>query len=133
MQSFAPSHPQQGALYFKVTDAKTKKSVACIWDIESHTGGDMRVINFSKGCDYMIHDTQYTDEEYYSNKMIVQGFGHSTYNMAVENAAKAGVGTLIPFHYNPNHTDEKLDEIFNNMKDKSVLRFMAKEGMTVEI
>jgi len=82
MQAFAPSHPQQGALYYRVRDIETGKSVACIWDNESKIGGDKAVINFSKGADVMIHDTQYTREEYESDKMIVQGFGHSTYEMA---------------------------------------------------
>ncbi|MDR1949323.1 MAG: hypothetical protein LBQ38_08025 [Spirochaetaceae bacterium] len=110
MQAFAPSHPQQGALYFKVIDPADGTSVACIWDIESHIGGDARVINFAQGADVMIHDAQYTDEEYRSRTVPVQGFGHSTFAMAAENAAAAGVKHLILFHYNPRHTDEFLDQ-----------------------
>ena len=136
MQSFAPSHPQQGAVYYRITDVETKKSLACIWDLESRRGGDQRVIAFSKGADVMIHDTQYTDEEYDSDKMIVQGFGHSTYTMAVENAKLAGVKTLIGFHYNPVHTDEKLKSIAQDIinKTKNHLEFMlSKEGLSLDI
>jgi len=118
MKSFAPSHPQQGCLYYRITDVETKKSAACIWDIESRRGGDQRVIAFSKDADIMIHDTQYTDEEYDSDKMIVQGFGHSTYTMAVENALKANVKMLVGFHYNPAHTDQKLIEISGEINKK---------------
>ena len=105
-----PSHPQQGAVYYKVTDVETGKSFAAIWDLESHPGGDQRVIAFSKGVDLMAHDTMYTDEEYNSEKMVVQGFGHSTYSMAIDNAHKSGAKKLLCMHYNPDHTDSFLDE-----------------------
>ena len=136
MQSFAPAHPQQGCIYYRVTDVLENglgKSVVCAWDIESRKGGDQRLINFSKGADVMIHDTQYTDEEYYSDKMIVQGFGHSTFSMGLENAELAGVKTLIPFHYNPAHTDEMLDKIFAGLKSKKVTVVPSAEGLTVEL
>jgi ribonuclease BN (tRNA processing enzyme) len=110
MQAFAPSHPQQGAIYYRVTNPEGK-SVACIWDNESKIGGDQAVIAFSKGADVMIHDTQYTDEEYSNQKMVVQGFGHSTYTMALDNAKQAGVGQLVGTHFNPTHSDDKLDTI----------------------
>ena len=134
MQSFAPSHPQQGSIYYRITDMETQKSVACIWDIESRKGGDQRVIAFSKGADIMIHDTQYTNEEYDSDKMIVQGFGHSTFEMAIENAEGAGVKSLYGFHFNPPHTDEKLSLIEKQYKNTSEIEFnLAKEGLTIEI
>jgi ribonuclease BN (tRNA processing enzyme) len=105
MQSYTPSHPQQGALYYLVIDPDDGSSIACIWDIESHIGGDVRAINFIQGADVLIHDTQYTEEEYASEKAPVQGFGHSTYAMAVKNAERAKVKNLIGFHYNPRHSD----------------------------
>jgi ribonuclease BN (tRNA processing enzyme) len=135
MQAFAPSHPQQGSIYYKVTDPDTNKSVACIWDIESRRGGDQRVISFAKDAEIMIHDTQYTDEEYDSDKMVVQGFGHSTYSMAVENAVKAGVKkALIPFHYSPTHTDDMLDKITSDYKGrKDIYVYPSRENMVIDI
>jgi ribonuclease BN (tRNA processing enzyme) len=137
MHSYAPSHPQQGAIYYRITDPDTKKSVACIWDLESRRGGDQRVIQFSKDVDIMIHDTQYTDEEYYSDKVIVQGFGHSTYTMAIENALAANVKILVPFHYNPNHTDEFLNEYINQLIlsqiDGGVNIIPSKERLVIEL
>ena len=133
MQAFSPSHPQQGALYFRVKDCETQKSVACIWDNESKIGGDKAVINFAKDADVMIHDTQYTSEEYVSDKMIVQGFGHSTYDMALDNAQQAGVKKLMCLHYNPAHTDQKLDEIAAGIKQNGVVVAFAREGMEIEV
>jgi ribonuclease BN (tRNA processing enzyme) len=131
MQAFAPSHPQQGAVYYRISDPDTSASVACISDIESRYGGDQRVITFAKDALAMIHDTQYTDEEYQSEKMVVQGFGHSTYSMAVDNAVKAGVKRLIPFHYNPSHTDQKLDEIMASIDSKGLEITPAQEGLQI--
>jgi ribonuclease BN (tRNA processing enzyme) len=111
MQSYAPSHPQQGSLYFKITDIASNTIVVCAWDLESKTGGDKALVNFAKGCHVMIHDTQYTTEEYNSSKMVVQGFGHSTYDMALENACQSGAKKLICTHYNPTHTDIFLTEV----------------------
>jgi phosphoribosyl 1,2-cyclic phosphodiesterase len=130
MQAYAPSHPQQGATYYRVTEKSSGKSVACIWDNESKIGGDKAVINFSKNCDTMIHDTQYTQEEYESEKMIVQGYGHSTYQMAIFNADLAGAKKLIGTHFNPAHDDKKLDYIQAQFNDLIVL---AQEGMEIEV
>jgi phosphoribosyl 1,2-cyclic phosphodiesterase len=139
MQAYAPSHPQQGATYYRVTETSTGKSVACIWDNESKVGGDKAVINFSKNCDVLIHDTQYTQEEYESDKMIVQGYGHSTYDMAIENAKQAGVHKLVCTHFNPAHSDEKLDEIQEKLMGEYISFgeglpiVLAQEGMEIEV
>ena len=140
MQSYAPSHPQQGAIYYIITDIETQKRVACIWDLESKQGGDKAVINFTKGCDIMIHDTQYTHDEYNDDQMIVQGFGHSTYEMAIENARQAEIkDKLICTHYNTTHSDKQLSNIqaeCNLIKKNENLPFkiiLAMEGMEIKL
>lgn len=133
MQSYAPSHPQQGAVYYRITELSSGKSVACIWDLESHYGGDKRVISFAKDCDIMIHDTQYTDEEYNNEKMVVQGFGHSTYTMAIDNATQANAKKLVCMHYNPNHTDSMLDKLSETVRSDNLEIVFSKENMIIEI
>lgn len=136
MQAFAPSHPQQGSIYYKITDCETQKSVACIWDLESHAGGDRRVIQFSKGVDVMIHDTQYTSDEYNSTDMVVQGFGHSSYEMAIENAVQSDIKkALLCIHYNPSHSDDKLDSIHKELskKEYDFDIVMSYEGLEYEV
>lgn len=59
-----------------------------------------------KGVDLLIHDAQYTEEEYASRV----GWGHSTLRQAVRLASQAGVKTLVTFHHDPEHSDEMLDE-----------------------
>ena len=55
--------------------------------------------------DLLIHDAQYTDEEY-ENRV---GWGHSTLNHALDFAELAQVGRLITFHHEPNHSDGQID------------------------
>jgi ribonuclease BN (tRNA processing enzyme) len=132
MHALSPSHPQQGAHYYKIIDPADKTAIACVWDIESHVGGDVRVINFARGADVLIHDTQYTVEEYESTANPVQGYGHSTYRMAIENAEKAGAKRLITFHYSPRHNDEKLDKIAAQYEGALPFEFiMSYEGLSI--
>ncbi|MDR3276822.1 MAG: MBL fold metallo-hydrolase [Treponema sp.] len=129
LRAFAPSHPRQGALYYRITDPGDGSSIACIWDIESHIGGDVRVIKFVKDASLMIHDTQYTDEEYTGRESPVQGFGHSSYSMALDNAQQAGVKNLVAFHYNPRHSDAFLDRVAERYPEL----IMAREGLSISL
>ncbi|MBI3536634.1 MAG: MBL fold metallo-hydrolase [Chloroflexi bacterium] len=56
--------------------------------------------------DLLIHDAQFSDAEY-SPRI---GWGHSTYDHAVAFAKLARVKTLLPFHFDPGHTDDVLDQ-----------------------
>jgi phosphoribosyl 1,2-cyclic phosphodiesterase len=146
MRAFVPSHPAEGAVYYRVTDPQTGRSAVCAWDLESHIGGDKRVIAFARGADVLIHDSQYTDDEYRAGKM---GWGHSTYEYVLDAALKAGVRKLALFHHDPNSNDELLDrrEVEYRAKIKPPAAsgllaradaarlpavVMAREGMTLE-
>ena len=59
-----------------------------------------------ENADLLIHDAQYTDEEYEARV----GWGHSTLSQTVSLAAQADVKTLVTFHHDPEHTDEMLDQ-----------------------
>jgi phosphoribosyl 1,2-cyclic phosphodiesterase len=62
------------------------------------------------GVDLLIHDAQYTDEEY--ERYL--GWGHSTYRHAFEFAAQVGAKQIVPFHHDPSHDDEMLDRLHEN-------------------
>jgi ribonuclease BN (tRNA processing enzyme) len=55
--------------------------------------------NLAAGADLLIHDAQYTDEEY----ACCVGRGHSTYRHALEFASRVGAKQLILFHHDPSH------------------------------
>jgi CheY-like chemotaxis protein/phosphoribosyl 1,2-cyclic phosphodiesterase len=63
--------------------------------------GDRRHARFMAGAGLVIHDAQYTPEEYPSKKT----WGHSTYEYAVGLATAAGVQRLALTHHDPTHDD----------------------------
>ena len=66
-------------------------------------------MSVASGVDTLIHDSQYTDEEY--KERI--GWGHSSMKQAIEFARIAEVGHLVPFHYDPTHGDDELEKMLN--------------------
>jgi phosphoribosyl 1,2-cyclic phosphodiesterase len=66
---------------------------------------DERLVDFARGADMLIHDSQYTPEEYPSRV----GWGHNIPEVAVDTAIHAGVKRLVLFHHDPEHTDAQLD------------------------
>ena len=56
--------------------------------------------------DLLIHDAQYTEEEYQARV----GWGHSSLGQTVALASQADVKTLVTFHHDPEHSDDMLDE-----------------------
>jgi ribonuclease BN (tRNA processing enzyme) len=134
MRAFAPSHPRNGALYYRVTDPDTKRSVVTAWDIESHWQGDQRLAAFADGTDIIIHDATYTNDEYNSRNAPVQGFGHSSYEMALADARLAGARCLVAIHYNPTHTDAFLDQQAATLSALATPKtILAREGMALTI
>jgi CheY-like chemotaxis protein len=69
--------------------------------------GDRRHCRFMAGAGLVIHDAQYTPEEYRSRK----NWGHSTYEYAVGLAAAAGVRQLALTHHDPTHDDAFVEAI----------------------
>ncbi len=67
----------------------------------------LKLVEFLEGCDVLILDAQYTDEEY--QKHI--GWGHGSLSRVVSVALEAKVQKLILFHHDPMHDDEKIDEM----------------------
>jgi len=92
-------------------------------------GENEKIVSFLKGADILIHDAQYTQDEY--SRHI--GWGHASCGHAVETAQAAGAGKLVFFHHDPVHTDSQLLQIeksyANNIPAQII---MAKEGMVLE-
>jgi phosphoribosyl 1,2-cyclic phosphodiesterase len=92
-----------------------------------------KLLRFFQSADVLIHDTQYTAEEYEKHL----GWGHSSYERAINNANKAKVKKLIMFHHDPNRTDEQLLQLEKNYQKRiagktSMQIMMAREGLVIE-
>jgi ribonuclease BN (tRNA processing enzyme) len=88
--------------------------------------------SLAAGADLLIHDAQYTREEYQSRV----GWGHSSIPDAYTFAAMTGVKQLVPFHHDPGHSDTDLDHMFRQQLHTKRLPFIVTpgaEGMTFEL
>jgi ribonuclease BN (tRNA processing enzyme) len=88
-----------------------------------------KIVSFLRGADIVIHDAQYTQDEYPRHI----GWGHSSCEHAAETARAAGAGKLVFFHYDPAYTDSKLEQIEKSYANRIPAPVvMAREGMVLE-
>ena len=87
-----------------------------------------KIIRFFSGADVLIHDTQFTAEEFAKHL----GWGHSSYDDAIESAVNAGVRKLVFFHHDPNRSDDQLDAMMKRYKNEKLELIMAREGQVIE-
>lgn len=125
------SHAKDGVMIYKI--AYKDKSVVYATDKEGFVGGDKKLAAFAKDADLLIHDSQYTTDEYMSPAFSKQGFGHSTFDMALEAFSQSHAKKLAFFHLDPNYTDEMLFEIENHYNNICENSFIAKEGQEINL
>ncbi|HEX2718921.1 MAG TPA: MBL fold metallo-hydrolase [Gemmatimonadaceae bacterium] len=102
---------------------------------DSPKGWRSRLVKFIEGATVLVHDSMYTREEYDHHR----GWGHSTYDDAVDLALDAGVERLVLFHHKPERTDEDVDRrieecraIVTRRKGKLEI-VAAAEGLTLTV
>ena len=98
-------------------------------DIEHGEAVNEDIVAFAKNADLLIHEAQYTDEELINHR----GWGHSSYNQAIEVAERAGVKQLVMTHHDPDHDDEFLKGIEKQCQARFQNCSLAREGMTIDV
>jgi len=93
-----------------------------------------KILKFFEGADVLIHDSQYTQKEYEAGKV---GWGHSSYEHAINSGHKAKVKNLVLFHHDPNRSDDQLEELEQQyrakIKGKTPMQItMARDGLCLE-
>jgi phosphoribosyl 1,2-cyclic phosphodiesterase len=86
----------------------------------------------AEGVDLLIHDTQYTEDEY-RNRI---GFGHSSIKHAFQFAHLSSVKHFAPFHHDPTHNDDTLDRMFEQTVGEMQPSYKvtpSREGMVIAI
>jgi phosphoribosyl 1,2-cyclic phosphodiesterase len=68
---------------------------------------ERKVVEFLRGTDVLVLDSQYDAEEYQSHT----GWGHGCVDDAVALGLKAGTRKLVLFHHDPDHDDAKIDRM----------------------
>lgn len=117
------------------------RTLAYLTDHEPALGGDLSEMpeewisgfEIARDADVLIHDCQYTPEEYADRV----GFGHSSTDHVAVFAERAGVDRVILFHHDPMHTDDELDTIRGRVIDLLGVDgdrvALAADGMTLEV
>jgi len=110
------SHPNSGSGYRLEED---EKSFVFLTDNELgfiHQYGHTleEYAKFSENADLLIHDCEYTDEDY----NFKREWGHSCISQVVDMARSAKVKKLGLFHHNQDRRDEDVDLIVKKVSEK---------------
>jgi phosphoribosyl 1,2-cyclic phosphodiesterase len=92
------------------------------------------VLELCDGADLVIHDAQYTTEEFPEKYY----WGHCTLDYAVFVASQAGAKRLALFHHDPSHDDEKVDSMLEQARARAANTGLdevvaAYEGLTIQL
>lgn len=82
------------------------------------------LLQFLRGSDVLILDSQYTDQEYTTHI----GWGHGSISTAVSLALTAEVQTLLLFHHDPSHDDKMVDTMVQSARELA-----TKSGSHLEV
>jgi phosphoribosyl 1,2-cyclic phosphodiesterase len=94
-----------------------------VTDLRWLSGSDL-----ANGADILLHDAQYTSEEYPDRV----GWGHSAMEDTLKYAALTGVKHLLLTHHDPMHSDALLNELYRHLKATASYPFsyeLAVEGL----
>lgn len=114
------------------------RSLAYLTDHEPALSVDLAMVppewvsgfEVAEGADVLIHDCQYTEEEYPNRA----GFGHSSTEHVASFARLAGARKLLLFHHDPNHTDEDLEALCERVRElwNDGIVELAREGDEID-
>lgn len=109
-------------------------SVVFATDTEHYSVVDPRLARLARGADVLIHDAQYTAEEYAGHVGMPRlGWGHSTVEAAVAQARASGVGRLVLFHHDPDRDDAGVAALEARARAGFAESVAAREGMVIEL
>jgi len=131
VESLLLDHPN-GVLGYRVTAGG--KVVVYATDTEHGARVDRRIVEFARGADLLVHDAQYTDAEYLGHDGPSKvGWGHSTWEQAVEVANRAQVARVALFHHDPNRVDRGVATLEALAASRHAGAFAAREGAVVRL
>ncbi|MGO8947027.1 MAG: MBL fold metallo-hydrolase [Ktedonobacterales bacterium] len=134
---YSKFHPREGTLIYRVT--ADSRSLVFATDVEIGALEDdwgnqarQRYLHFIQGADVLVHDAQYSEEDYTGVDMApTRGYGHSTPVMAARVARKAAVERLILFHHDPGYTDADIHLLEQAARQVFPATTAAREGTEI--
>jgi phosphoribosyl 1,2-cyclic phosphodiesterase len=125
-KSFA--HPRNGVYIYRLE--YHGRAMVFASDTEGYVDTDQRLVSFARGADLIVHDAQYSAEDYARSR---QGWGHSTPQMAAEVARQSGAGRLVLFHHEPRHDDAMIAALECEAQRIFPNTVAAYEGLTIDL
>lgn len=122
-----PLHHPQGVTGFRIEGPS--RTIVIATDHETDPNADEALATFAAGADVLIHDAQYLPAEY---PMRI-GWGHSTWEHAVEAADRAGVAELVLTSHDPDHSDDDIDGIVAAAEERFPNVTGGTEGMKLPL
>jgi len=118
------NHPG-GSFGYRLED--NEKCLVVCTDIEHGNSVKPDIVEFCKNADLLVHEAQYTREELQTHR----GWGHSSYEQAIEVAERAGVKKLAITHHDPEHNDAFLAKIERECQKRYPNCVLARDGMEI--
>jgi ribonuclease BN (tRNA processing enzyme) len=95
---------------------------------------DQQLVEFARDADVLIIDAMYTEDEYRGRKGAAKiGWGHSTWESAVETANASKVKKLVLFHHETTRDDAAMDEFVERVRKHRPEVIAAIETETVKV
>ena len=118
-------HPNDAFSYKVLIDGK---KITYITDCEYVSENvSKKLIDFAKNSDLIIHDSHFSKEDLPNHK----GWGHSSWDQAVEIAEKSNSKQLALYHYNPDYDDEKIQLIEKQAQKIFKQTIAPKQGLVI--
>jgi phosphoribosyl 1,2-cyclic phosphodiesterase len=115
--AFKFTHPNGGSICL-VTDHEAAPSTV-----------NNKVVDFAAGCNLLIHDGQYDDQQYTRH----HGWGHSTVRQALDNAGRVQPEMTLITHHDPARNDRELQSLHRSMMQVPAYRGLKFEFAREEI
>lgn len=110
------------------------RSVVYATDVEHGSGFDEPFTRFAKGVDLLIYDAMYTEDEYRGRHGPPRiGWGHSSWESAVEVARACGAKTLALFHHDPSRDDKALEQLLKQARSRYPSTILASESEPIRL
>lgn len=133
--NWCPLHHPGGCSAYRVDEPASGASVVIATDMEWGDATPVERAAFLRLCttpgpaDVLLMDAQYTAEEYER----YHGWGHSTWEQALELAAQVKARRLLTTHHDPAKNDVALDVVRAAVRARSATADLACERMEIEL
>jgi len=121
------NHPQ-GCVGYRIM--QNGKVVSYCTDVEHGVDwSDKNIVTLARDADFFIVDAQYTPEELPSHT----GWGHSSWQQAMQTSIEAGVKRVALFHHDPYHEDSEVENIHASASKLHPDVIAAREGLEITL